>query len=173
MPRCTDFKSIISIAIFKCNARRRSECGILLPARLCLIVKRRPGYSSFSRDPYAPPGMGCETGHREKEYLRIRHVLAPWAHAQPTNSIRGRVRELENELIAIVAGTRINDNLEYTADPLLVTFSRHFCDAVASNRHSASRSQILGRREKRNSARHCIIIYWAMVHASLVHVCCH
>ena len=56
----------------------------------------------------------------------------------------GRVRELENELIAIVAGTRINDNLEYTADPLLVTFSRHFCDAVASNRHSASRSQIWG-----------------------------
>jgi len=97
-------------------------------------VKRRPGYLSYSQDPYALRGRVCEAqeSRRDTCSLGLLRVVATWA--RPSHPFAGKE-----------AGMSPVDVLtSYTTDPLLFAFAREFCDNTFSGQTTGPVAQFWG-----------------------------
>jgi len=104
-------------------------------SRLLVYVKRRPGYLSYMRDPYA-----LRERLREEETYRCKEhghgsarVLAPWARPLEPGIEMGGLQFPCVGTCDIFAS--------YTDDPLLLTFARQFCDTLGPRTTTGLRSQ--------------------------------
>jgi anaphase-promoting complex subunit 1 len=83
-----------------------------------IYVKRRPGYLSYSQDPYALRGKMCETQESRSDTctLGVLRVVATWA--RPSHPFAGKETGM----------SPVDVLTSYTTDPLLFAFAREFCD---------------------------------------------